>query len=37
MSALTFEWDHRKAAANLKKHGIAFEEAQSVFSTSGRA
>ncbi len=31
MSALTFEWDHRKAAANLKKHGIAFEEAQSVF------
>ena len=31
MSALTFEWDHRKAVANLKKHGIAFEEAQSVF------
>ena len=31
MSTLTFEWDHRKAAANLKKHGIAFEEAQSVF------
>lgn len=31
MSALTFEWDHRKAAANLKKHGVAFEEAQSVF------
>ena len=31
MSALTFEWDQRKAAANLKKHGIAFEEAQSVF------
>ncbi len=31
MSALTFEWDHRKAAANLKKHDIAFDEAQSVF------
>ena len=31
MSALKFEWDHRKAAANFKKHGIAFEEAQSVF------
>ena len=31
MSALKFEWDNRKAAANLKKHGIAFEEAQTVF------
>jgi uncharacterized DUF497 family protein len=28
---LTFEWDERKAASNLRKHGIPFEEAQSVF------
>jgi uncharacterized DUF497 family protein len=28
---IKFEWDHAKAAANLKKHGIAFDEAQSVF------
>jgi hypothetical protein len=26
-----FEWDRRKAATNLKKHQISFEEAQSVF------
>lgn len=26
-----FEWNHSKATANLKKHGISFEEAQSVF------
>ena len=31
MSALRFEWDDRKAAANLKKHGVGFEEAKSVF------
>lgn len=31
MSALHFEWDERKAAANLAKHGISFEEAKSVF------
>jgi uncharacterized protein len=31
MSALYFEWDKRKAAANLKKHGVSFEEARSVF------
>ena len=28
---MTFEWDDRKAAANLKKHGVAFEDASSVF------
>lgn len=28
---LTFSWDKQKAAANLKKHGIAFVEAQTVF------
>lgn len=31
MSALRFEWDNEKAAANSKKHGISFEEAKSVF------
>jgi uncharacterized DUF497 family protein len=30
--ALSFEWDSRKATANLKKHGVSFEEAASVFS-----
>jgi uncharacterized DUF497 family protein len=28
---LTFEWEKRKAASNLKKHGVSFEEAASVF------
>lgn len=28
---LKFEWDDRKASANLRKHGISFEEATSVF------
>lgn len=28
---LEFEWDPRKARANAVKHGIAFEEATSVF------
>jgi uncharacterized DUF497 family protein len=27
-----FEWDESKAAANLKKHGISFEEAKTVFN-----
>ena len=31
MNSLRFEWDARKAIANLKKHGISFEEAKSVF------
>ena len=31
MPALRFEWDNRKAAANLRKHGVSFEEARSVF------
>jgi uncharacterized DUF497 family protein len=26
-----FEWDPSKAAANLRKHQVSFEEAQSVF------
>jgi uncharacterized protein len=28
---LIFEWDERKAASNLRKHRVSFEEAQSVF------
>ena len=28
---MRFEWDGEKAAANLVKHGIAFEEAVTVF------
>ena len=27
-----FEWDEAKAATNLRKHGVSFEEAASVFS-----
>ena len=26
-----FEWDTRKANANVKKHGVSFEEARTVF------
>jgi uncharacterized DUF497 family protein len=28
---LVFEWDTRKAEQNIRKHGISFEEATSVF------
>lgn len=28
---IKFEWDQAKASANLKKHGVSFEEAQTVF------
>ena len=28
---IKFEWDSAKATTNIKKHGISFEEAQSVF------
>jgi uncharacterized protein len=28
---LSFEWDRRKAASNLRKHGISFDEASTVF------
>jgi uncharacterized DUF497 family protein len=27
----SFDWNTAKAAANLKKHGVSFEEAQTVF------
>ena len=29
---LRFEWDQRKADSNLKKHGVSFQEAASVFA-----
>lgn len=31
MSNITFDWDRRKAQSNQVKHGISFEEAQTVF------
>ena len=31
MAGLHFEWDANKAAANLRKHGVSFREAQTVF------
>ena len=31
MRELLFDWDERKAAANRLKHGVAFEEARTVF------
>ncbi len=31
MSVLRFEWDERKAVANQRRHGVAFEEARTVF------
>jgi uncharacterized DUF497 family protein len=30
--AVIYQWDARKAAANLKKHGLSFEDAATVFS-----
>jgi len=32
MSALRFEWDPNKAASNLRKHKVSFEDAQTVCS-----
>jgi uncharacterized DUF497 family protein len=31
MVELRFDWDSRKAAANLQKHRVSFEEAQTAF------
>jgi uncharacterized DUF497 family protein len=31
MPTVTFSWDDRKNKANQKKHGVSFEEAQTVF------
>lgn len=30
--ALVFEWDEGKAQTNLRKHGVSFEEARTVFA-----
>jgi uncharacterized DUF497 family protein len=32
MSGLVFEWDAKKAASNLRKHGVSFDEALTVFA-----
>jgi uncharacterized protein len=32
MKAVSFEWDPKKAATNLRKHGITFSEATGVFA-----
>jgi uncharacterized protein len=32
MTVLRFEWDPVKAGVNQKKHGVSFEEAQTVFA-----
>ena len=29
--SVNFEWDKDKAASNLKKHGVSYEEASTVF------
>ena len=31
MTAFRFEWDERKNRANIRKHGVSFEEASTVF------
>jgi len=32
--SVRFTWDPRKAASNVRKHGVTFEEAASVFADS---
>ena len=32
MDAIRFTWDEEKANANIRKHGVSFEEASSVFA-----
>ena len=31
MTELRFEWDKRKEKANIKKHGISFDEGRTAF------
>lgn len=31
MPGIRFEWDEKKNRQNIQKHGVSFEEAQSVF------
>ena len=35
MGNIEFAWDRRKARSNLAKHGVRFEEAQTVFLDEG--
>lgn len=35
MSGIRFTWDTAKARANQRKHGVRFEEAQTVFTDEG--
>jgi uncharacterized DUF497 family protein len=37
MNGIRFEWDEAKNRANRRKHGVSFEEAQTVFSTRTRS
>lgn len=37
MEDVEFEWDDEKAASNLKKHGVSFEESVTTFNDSGIA
>ncbi|MFA5206073.1 MAG: BrnT family toxin [Lentisphaeria bacterium] len=32
MNKMRFAWDSAKAAANIRKHGVSFEEAATVFA-----
>lgn len=32
MTELRFEWDAKKAVANKRKHGVSFDEAETVFA-----
>ena len=32
MNAILFAWDEAKAAENLRKHGVSFEEGSTVFA-----
>jgi uncharacterized DUF497 family protein len=32
MSSLRFEWDPKKATVNRQRHGVSFEDAQTVFT-----
>ncbi len=32
LTPVDFTWDDRKAASNLKKHGVSFDEAATVFA-----
>jgi hypothetical protein len=32
MGGMVFEWDRRKNASNLRKHGVEFGEASTVFA-----